>query len=56
MVTTFIKDEAKGSSYFKIYTLDDDDDDDDDGDDDSDKMHVTSNMIFSSVRSSILTQ
>lgn len=52
MVTTFIKDEAKGSSYFKIYTLDDDDD----GDDDSDKMHVTSNMIFSSVRSSILTQ
>ena len=52
MVTTFIKDEAKGSSYFKIYTLDDDDDDDDD----SDKMHVTSNMIFSSVRSSILTQ
>ena len=55
MVTTFIKDEAKGSSYFKIYTLDDDDDDDD-GDDDSDKMHVTSNMIFSSVRSSILTQ
>lgn len=51
MVTTFIKDEAKGSSYFKIYTLDDDDDDDD-----SDKMHVTSNMIFSSVRSSILTQ